>query len=167
MPALNMNTEFSTKFMKFPYLIVIFLVIFLDAWTKNLVVQHLPLYSSIQISTFFNLVHWHNYGAAFSFLDMPGGLQRWLFAFISFSVSVVLIVWLIRLPKCDVLLSLGLSFVLGGALGNLWGRLFKGYVVDFLDFHWGNYHWPAFNIADSAVCVGAIILVYIFFKRQS
>ena len=100
-----------------------------------------------------------NYGAAFSFLSDAGGWQRWFFAVLSTAVSAVITVWIFRLPKSKWIESLALALILGGALGNLYDRVMLGYVVDFLDFHWSGWHFPAFNIADSGISVGAILLI--------
>ncbi len=134
-------------------------IIAADQFTKHLIKQNMVYGTGEYITSFFNVVHARNYGAGFSFLDNPGGYQRWIFSLISLAVSVVLIVWLSKLRKDLVWRKLALACIIGGALGNLYGRFFKGYVVDFLAFHIGNYHWPAFNIADSAVCIGAFILI--------
>jgi len=98
-------------------------------------------------------------GAAFSFLSDAGGWQRWFFAIVSLIVSVVLIFWLSRLPARQYLLATALALVLGGAIGNLWDRVFLGYVVDFIDIFYQKHHWPAFNIADTSITVGAILLI--------
>jgi signal peptidase II len=108
----------------------------------------------------FNVVHATNFGAAFSFLDIPGGAQRWLFSTISLIVSIVLMIWLLRTPATQRWQLTALALIIGGALGNLWDRAVNGYVIDFLQFHLGQYYYPAFNVADSAVCVGAAILIF-------
>ena len=135
------------------------LLIFLDQLTKYLVRCGIPENTGIHITSFFNLVHATNFGAAFSFLDIPGGAQRWLFSFISIGVSIALLIWLLSTPAEQRWQLSALSLIIGGALGNFWDRLVHGYVIDFLQFHLGSYYYPAFNIADSAVCVGAGILV--------
>jgi len=104
-------------------------------------------------------VYVRNYGAAFSFLSDAGGWQRWFFAILSTVVSAVIAVWIFRLPKVKWIESLALALILGGALGNLYDRVILGYVIDFLDFHWSGWHFPAFNIADSGITVGAILLI--------
>ena len=138
---------------------LIILVIFLDQLTKYLVRCDIPENTGIHITSFFNLVHASNFGAAFSFLDLPGGAQRLLFSSISLIISVALIIWLLRTPREQRWQLAALSLIIGGALGNFWDRAVNGYVIDFLQFHWGIYYYPAFNIADSAVCVGAAMLV--------
>ena len=107
----------------------------------------------------------HNTGAAFSFLSEAGGLQRWLFSGIAI-VASVWIVWLLRRHQAEKLFSFALAFILGGALGNLIDRVAYGYVVDFLDFYWGSYHFAAFNLADSAITCGAGLLIWDSFKSK-
>lgn len=142
------------------WLIIALLVIIVDQFTKYLALQYLILNQPVEILPIFNLMLEHNLGAAFSFLNAMGsGWQNWLFGSVSFVVSIGLIIWLWLISKSKILLPLGLSFVLGGALGNLISRIINGHVIDFLDFHWGLYHWPVFNLADSAIVLGAIILV--------
>jgi signal peptidase II len=102
----------------------------------------------------------HNYGAAFSFLNNQGGVQIWLFAGLALVVGVFITVWMLRLTVEKKMLGIALSFVLGGAVGNLIDRVLYGYVVDFIDVHVGAWHWPAFNVADSAICLGAVLIVY-------
>lgn len=140
------------------YLIAL-IVLVLDQLTKSWVIAEFYLGQREIITSFFNLVHVHNYGAAFSFLSDAGGWQRWFFAALSALVSAVIIVWISRLPKTRWIESLALALILGGALGNLYDRLVLGYVVDFLDFHWSGSHFPAFNVADSGITMGAILLI--------
>ncbi len=135
----------------------------LDQWTKQLTTAHFEYREVLPIFALgdggFNLTLAHNYGASFSFLADQSGWQRWLFAGIASVVGVGLVVWLLRLPKSSVLLSLALALLIGGAFGNLYDRLVHGFVIDFLDVFYGAYHWPAFNIADSAICAGAALLL--------
>lgn len=109
------------------------------------------------INSFFNIVHTKNAGAAFSLLANAGGWQRYLFLALSLAISI----WLVRalLKRPSLLESASYSFILGGALGNAVDRLWRGSVVDYLDFHWGGYHWPAFNLADAAISIGVFILM--------
>lgn len=134
------------------------LVIILDQVTKNLASANLELYESIRVMPLFNITLAHNLGAAFSFLAGEGGWQRWFFTVIAIGVSVVLIVWLRKLPKSNRWLAISLALILGGAIGNVIDRIVLGYVVDFLDVYWGQSHFPAFNIADSAITVGAVMM---------
>jgi signal peptidase II len=135
------------------------LIVVLDQLTKQWVSSSFSYGESLELLPFLNLTLVHNMGAAFSFLSDAGGWQRWFFAIVSLIVSVVLIVWLSRLPARQYLLATALSLVLGGAIGNLWDRVFLGYVIDFVDIFYQKYHWPAFNVADTAITVGAILLI--------
>jgi len=100
-----------------------------------------------------------NTGAAFSFLSGTGDWHRWLFTGFSATMSLVLMVWIIRLPNAARMQAAGLSLILAGAVGNLIDRILLGHVIDFIDVYYSHYHWPAFNLADSAICVGAFLLV--------
>jgi signal peptidase II len=142
-------------------------VIIIDQMSKLFIVQDLYLGQSISLTSFFNIVYVKNFGAAFSFLDIPGGQQRWLFSFISFVISIVLLVWLFKLKPTEKWRAASLALIIGGALANLWDRFVLGSVVDFLDVHLGVYHWPAFNIADSAVTIGAIMLFIELLRKKS
>lgn len=150
--------------LRFIWLSVI--VVILDQWSKLSVVGNMKLFESIQILPFFNLTYVHNYGAAFSFLGDAGGWQRWLFTAIALGVSTMILWWLKQTPKSQRLLPIAFSLILGGAIGNVYDRISYGYVVDFLDFYFNNYHFPAFNIADSAIFVGAVLLIYDMFFGQ-
>lgn len=134
------------------------IVILLDQLTKITISQMLSYGQSKVVTSFFNLVLAHNKGAAFSFLASEGGWQRWFFAGIAV-VAVVFILWLLRKNAGQRMFSTALALILGGAVGNLIDRMVYGHVVDFLDFHVGGWHWPAFNVADSAICVGAALFV--------
>jgi signal peptidase II len=147
------------------WLLVSVAVIVLDQLSKAAINNHFVYGESLAVTSFFNLVLAHNFGAAFSFLDNAGGLQRWLFSAIAI-VAAVWIVWLLRKHQAQMLFSLALAFILGGALGNLIDRIAYGYVVDFLDFHWGGYHFAAFNLADSAITCGAGLLIWDSFKGK-
>ena len=134
------------------------LVIVLDQFTKHWIAQAFGFGEASPITSFFNLVLAHNTGAAFSFLAGAGGWQRVFFIVVA-SVASAVILYLLRKHGQQTLFGLALSLVLGGALGNLIDRIRWGYVVDFLDFYYGNYHWPAFNVADMAITGGVILLV--------
>lgn len=136
-----------------------FLALILDQWSKQIVDGSMQLFQSIPIMPYFNLTYVHNTGAAFSFLSQAGGWQRWFFAGLALTVSVIITVWLARLKKHETLLAVALSLVLGGAVGNLVDRLLYGYVIDFLDVYYQNWHWPAFNIADSAITLGVALML--------
>ena len=141
------------------WLVLAAAVILLDQGTKHLATRLLDLHVPVPVAPFFNLTLTYNPGAAFSFLSDAGGWQRWLFSLLAVLVSVFIVLWLRRVPRGQVWLPLALALVLGGALGNLWDRLARGVVVDFIDLYYGSWHWPAFNVADSAISVGAVMLV--------
>jgi len=145
-----------------PWLMLAAVVVGLDRWTKLAVVAALRPGESIVLTPFFSLVLWFNTGAAFSFLANGGGWQRLLFSGIAV-VATVVILWLLARHGHDgkqpPLFNAGLALILGGALGNLWDRIESGRVVDFLLFHAGEYYFPAFNLADSAITVGAGFLI--------
>jgi signal peptidase II len=141
------------------------LVVALDQLAKWLITRHLRLGEAVRLTGFFNIVRAHNSGAAFSFLAGAGGWQRWLFTVLALAVSAF-IVWLLRQHAGQKLFALALCLILGGAVGNVLDRFWHGYVVDYLDFHWTwlaplfqSGHFPAFNLADSAITAGAIGLV--------
>ncbi|MDF2178229.1 signal peptidase II [Aliiglaciecola sp. CAU 1673] len=140
------------------------LVLVLDQVTKLWVIDAMHLYQSVQIMPSFNLTYVRNYGAAFSFLSDSGGWQRWFFTAIAIGVSGLILYWLKQTKAEQVLLPSAFCLILGGALGNLYDRLAYGYVIDFLDVYYGTWHWPAFNIADSAICVGAALLIIDSFR---
>ena len=131
----------------------------MDQGSKLAIDSSMQLYQSIQIIPYFNLTYVHNKGAAFSFLSEAGGWQRWFFAGLALVISCVIAVWLTRLKQHETLLAVALSLVLGGAIGNLIDRLAYGYVIDFLDVYYQTWHWPAFNIADSSITLGVILML--------
>ncbi len=135
------------------------LVIVLDLGTKALASSQLVLHDPLPVFPGFNLTLMHNTGAAFSFLSDASGWQRWLFTLIAMGVSVGIAFWLKRLQPSQVWLSIALALILGGALGNVYDRVTLGYVVDFIQVYYDRWFWPAFNIADSAISVGAVMLV--------
>ncbi|MFA5493922.1 MAG: signal peptidase II [Porticoccaceae bacterium] len=135
------------------------LVVVVDQLTKGIASAYLDYARPVMVTSFFNWTLLHNPGAAFSFLSDAGGWQRWLFLAISTVVSLVIVVWMALLPRNARLQLLALGLILGGAIGNLWDRLMHGFVVDFIQLHYGGYYFPAFNIADSAITVGAAILI--------
>lgn len=134
-------------------------VVAADQWTKALALAQLDYGRPVEILPVFNITLHFNRGAAFSFLSDAGGWQRWFFAAVALVASVVILVWLARLNRGDKLLAASLSLILGGALGNLWDRLQFGYVVDFISLHYHDWYFPTFNIADSAVTVGAGLMI--------
>ena len=141
------------------------LVIVLDQITKYWVSQSLAPGAGVPVTPFFNLVLTYNTGAAFSFLSRASGWQRGFFILIA-TLASLLIIYLIRRHHRQKVFSVGLSLILGGALGNLWDRIVLGHVVDFLDFYIQAYHWPAFNVADSAITCGAALLIWDSFGRS-
>lgn len=139
------------------WLVLSAVVLALDAWTKEIALAHLVLHESVPVID--GLLNWtrtHNYGAAFSFLSDASGWQRWFFSALAVGVSGMLAFWLTRTPRHDWRQALPYALVIGGAIGNLIDRLRHGYVIDFIDVYWNTAHWPAFNIADSAIVGGAI-----------
>lgn len=147
------------------WLAISLVVILLDLYTKHLVQQAFMLGDKLTVTTFFDLVRYHNEGAAFSFLADAGGWQKWFFSIVS-TVASIFILYLLNKHQQEKLFSLGLALVLGGAIGNLYDRVTLGYVVDFLSFHLNDLYWPAFNVADSAITVGVGILLLDSFKPK-
>jgi signal peptidase II len=154
---------------KLLYYLLALVVISLDQYTKLLALQHLSFADPVPVVTYLNWTLLFNKGAAFSFLGDADGWQQWLFGGLAVAVSVFIIVTIWRLPAQARLLSLALSLVLGGALGNVYDRITLGYVVDFIDVYLDSCghlvrwfpacHWPAFNVADSAITIGAVLLL--------
>jgi len=135
-------------------------VVLVDQATKAAIINLVPLYDDVPINNFINLTHQQNTGAAFSFLAGAGGWQRWFFVVLASVVSAALVVWLWRLRAGNLLvLAAGLTLVLGGALGNLVDRIRLGYVTDFIQVWFGSWAFPSFNVADSAITVGAALLI--------
>ncbi len=141
------------------WLLIAVAVVALDLWTKSLATQMLQYGRPVEILPVLDFTLLHNRGAAFSFLSSAGGWQRWVFTIIALAVSIVLVVWTLQLKPHERWLSVTLPLILGGALGNLYDRLTLGYVVDFVHFHWQGRYFPAFNIADAAITVGAIMMI--------
>jgi len=135
------------------------LVIIVDMVTKSFVSAHLTLNQPLAVFPGFNLTLMHNTGAAFSFLSDASGWQRWFFTLVALAVSSGIVLWLKRLSATQVWLAVALGMILGGALGNVYDRVTLGYVVDFIQVYYDHWYWPAFNVADSAISVGAVILV--------
>jgi signal peptidase II len=148
-----------------PWLGIAALVALADQSTKKLIESALQPGESRAFGSFFNLVLAYNRGAAFSFLADASGWQRPAFVVVALA-AIVLILWLLTRHAGNRLFCLALALILGGALGNLWDRATLGHVVDFLDFHAAGYHWPAFNVADSAITVGAALLIFDGFRTQ-
>jgi len=142
------------------WLLLSVLIIVADQVSKWLVLQHFQLHDSLPVIA--GLLNWtlaYNEGAAFSFLSDAGGWQRWFFTALAVIVSAILVVWLSRTNRADWRTAMPLALIIGGAIGNVIDRIRLGHVVDFIDVHYGTWSWPAFNIADSAISVGAVMLI--------
>lgn len=164
-----MSTEPPSKYGAWIWLWLSAAVIVLDQLSKWLVVSHLTVYDSIRVLPVFNLVLIHNPGAAWSFLAGASGWQRWFFTILALVVGAAIIVWLRFLPQRQFRWrSCALALVLAGALGNVIDRLWHGYVIDFLQFHYQGWYYPAFNLADSAITIGAAMLILegLFSRRR-
>lgn len=154
--AKGFSSSSSSSMLPWLGLALIFLIA--DQFTKILILGYYQLGDSTVITSFFNIVRVHNTGAAFSFLADASGWQRWFFTGIGVA-AVGVILWMLKAHPGQKLFSFALACILGGAVGNVIDRVRYGYVVDFLDFYWGTWHFPAFNIADSAISVGAACLI--------
>ncbi|MEO8445097.1 MAG: signal peptidase II [Gammaproteobacteria bacterium] len=141
------------------WLLVTVLVIVLDQYTKKIVTARFELFERAAVLPFFDFVRLHNTGAAFSFLANASGWQNWFFTGVALAVSVLILWWFFRQPAGGIVVPLGLTLVLGGAIGNLIDRVQQGYVVDFVLLHYDRWSFPAFNVADSAITVGVILLL--------
>ena len=141
------------------WLILSALVVLADQLSKSYITSHYGEFEFTTVLPILDITRMHNVGAAFSFLATASGWQRWLFIGLALGVSIAIIVWLYRLPRSQGLLAAGLALVLGGAIGNVIDRIRLGAVVDFIHFHWDRAYFPAFNIADSAITVGAAFLL--------
>ena len=144
------------------------LIMIIDIISKAAALKYLQPYQAKSILPFFNFTLAFNYGAAFGFLNQGPGWQNMMFIGIALVVSMILFIWLYQLKPNEKLSAVAICSILGGAWGNLIDRLYYGCVIDFLDFHLGHYHWPIFNIADSAICVGAgLLLIDAFFEEKA
>ena len=141
-------------------------IVIVDLYTKHLIQRAFEYGEHLTFTSFFDLVRYHNEGAAFSFLSDAGGWQKWFFSGVSM-IAVVVITYLLKKHQTQKLFCFGLALVLGGAIGNLYDRLTLGYVVDFLLFHYKDWYYPAFNVADSAICVGVALLLLDSFKKPT
>lgn len=159
--------DVAGRFGRLAWLWLSVLVVVLDQASKWYFENTLELYQQIVvIPSYFSWTLAYNTGAAFSFLADSSGWQRWLFALIAVVVSAVLIIWLKRLGRADTWLAIALALVLGGAIGNLYDRIVLGHVIDFVLVHWDVHYFPAFNLADSAITVGAVMLALDMFKSK-
>lgn len=134
-------------------------VVVLDQLTKYIATTSLILYKPVAVMPMFNWTLMHNTGAAFSFLHDAGGWQRWFFAIIAIVVSTVIVLWIKRLQQHEKWQAVALALILGGAVGNVIDRIWLGYVVDFIEVYYQQWSWPAFNIADSAICIGVAMII--------
>lgn len=148
----------TTSASLFPWLGLALILLIADQFTKVLILGYYQLGDATSVTSFFNIVRVHNSGAAFSFLASASGWQRWFFTVIGIAAAIF-IVWMLKSHAGQKLFSFALACILGGAVGNVIDRLLHGYVVDFLDFHYAGWHFPAFNIADAAISVGAVCLI--------
>lgn len=142
-----------------PWLGLTVVIIILDQISKRVILDTLALHEPVAVMPGFNLMLTYNTGAAFSFLSDAGGWQRWLFSGFAVIISAILLVWLYRLPRQASWLACALALIMGGAVGNLWDRVQYGHVVDFIQVYYQQWYWPAFNLADSAITVGAVMLI--------
>ena len=136
-----------------------FVVIMADQLTKHMAQMQLTAYKPYPVLPMFNLTLAYNTGAAFSFLSHAGSWHRWFFAAFSLSMSIFFVVWMVRLPAKAYLQLIAISLILGGTLGNFYDRIFLGHVIDFIQLYYHQYYWPVFNLADSAICAGAVLLL--------
>jgi signal peptidase II len=142
-----------------PFLGLSVAVVAVDQLTKFLIERHLALFESVSVLPVLEITRLHNTGAAFSFLADEAGWQRWLFTALAIIVSIVLALWLRRIPAYARVLATAVALILGGAIGNVIDRVRLGHVIDFIYAHWDRHYFPAFNVADSAICVGAGLLL--------
>ena len=150
----------TSRFGAWAWLWLTLAVVVLDQWTKWLITSNFVEFQSVTLSPVFDLVRLHNEGAAFSFLSNASGWQRWLFTALGIGVSAGLLVWLKRLPaRGQHLLAAALALIMGGALGNVIDRILLGHVIDFIHVHYQQWYFPAFNVADSSITVGAGLLI--------
>jgi signal peptidase II len=141
------------------WLWVAVIIFIMDRLTKHLVQKYLIAYIAQPVTSFFNLTLIYNTGASFGFLNNASGWQGWVFGVIALIVSMVILFWLACHPYQQVLKNIALCLIIGGALGNFWDRITYGHVIDFLQFHLGQWYFATFNLADSAICVGAFLLI--------
>ena len=150
--------------MKWLWLSVVVLI--LDQLSKIWIDTTMSLYQSIPVFPGFSITYAHNYGAAFSFLSDAGGWQRWFFAILAATISIGLVIWMKQLKHYETLSAISLSLILGGAIGNLIDPVIYGYVIDFFDVYYQTYHWPVFNVADSAITIGVVFMLYESFTQN-
>jgi len=152
----------------FLYLLIILCLLVCDQVSKSMINHSVPYGSHITvIKGFFNISHVHNRGAVFGVFNQPGNsLVFYVLTIASLAAFAVVVYYFIKVPTSETLLKFSLSLVIAGALGNSLDRLFRGYVIDFLDFHINDLHWPSFNVADSCITIGAVLMVYLLLFRR-
>ena len=160
MNAVDNATLVETRGRSTAWLVLSAVIVLADQVSKTFISRHYGEFEFTRVLPILDITRMHNVGAAFSFLATASGWQRWMFIGLAVSVSIAITVWLVRLPRgTNRLLAGGLALVLGGALGNVIDRIRLGYVIDFIHFHWDRAYFPAFNVADSAITVGAACLL--------
>ncbi len=149
------------------WLPITLIVFVLDQWTKVIATQTLKIHDAIEVNTYLNWTLMHNEGMAFSFLADQSGWQRWGISIMALAIVIWLLIWLYN-NKCEMkMVNLGLVLIIGGAVGNTYDRLTLGYVIDFIEAHYAEHYWPAFNVADSAISLGAFLLILdLFFSKK-
>lgn len=167
--ARNNNLPLSLKQSGIVWLWLVVCVIAVDLWAKFYILNNFQLYEYVPVMPYLNFAYAQNTGAAFGFLGDHDGWQRWFFTVIAISVSAVLVIFMRKTPKTAKSLNIGYALVMGGALGNLFDRLVHGFVVDFIDFYIGDWHYATFNIADIAISVGAALIIFdgLFLNKKS
>lgn len=152
---------------KWPWFLLALFIIVIDQVTKHWALMTLEPYQPLSLGPMINLTLAYNSGVAFSFLNNVGEWHRWFLPAFSFGMSIVLVVWMLRLASIERLELCAISLILGGAIGNLIDRIMHGYVIDFIDVYYKTHHWPVFNGADSAICIGAFLLLMAHFKHKN
>jgi signal peptidase II len=158
------NTQSKSGLWWLPVSIIVFL---LDQWTKTIATESLKIYEAVVVNDYLNWTLMHNEGMAFSLLADQSGWQRWAISIVAIVIVIWLLFWLRKSEFKAKFLNLGLVFVIGGALGNTYDRLNLGYVIDFIEAHYNDNFWPAFNVADTAISLGAFLLILdIIFEKN-
>jgi len=168
--SLNFRKWVETHKLFLFYILIVILIIIFDQWTKSLIIKNVILYEVLPVNSFINITHQENAGAAFSIFSNAGGWQRWFLSVLAICISVYISFWLFRLRNQDqIILSIGLSLVLGGAIGNVIDRIQLGYVIDYIQVLIMGWPFPSFNIADASITVGAVILIIdaLFISKNS
>lgn len=147
------------------WLWITFAVVALDLISKNMANYYLTRFTSATVTSFLNFILVYNTGSAFGFLASESGWQLWIFVGSAIIVTIAILSWLWKSSSTHTFTAFGMSLILGGTLGNLYDRIVDGYVVDFIDFHYQTYHWPAFNVADSAITLGVFCLLLSAFRK--